>query len=307
MGRVRMLISFALLTVFLLAVSGCANRDPDPVPVQQAVNTVNAEKAIMDDFTALISRKGITVAESISFIDKNIKSVSGQNASLMVIALEKMQRSALTSFEEKFSSSDWVQQEMTKNYRNGLSDSTINAIANTSVKEILLETRNSGFKVETAEGMYFPVIDYSLYAKYRNSVTPDIAAYIEIMAVESDKAAAKDAALMLSWQQIIDRALRCEKFISEYSTSAKRDDIRSLLKKYIVFSFYGANNTPLFSYETTELAPEARKTYSKAEIAGDGIFSTSMRKYISLLKENDFRLTPEVEAFRASIIREFQQ
>ena len=32
-----------------------------------------------------------------------------------------------------------------------------------SLQELLLETNLTGYKVETAEGMFFPVIDYEFY------------------------------------------------------------------------------------------------------------------------------------------------
>ncbi|MPM54662.1 hypothetical protein SDC9_101441 [bioreactor metagenome] len=164
---------------------------------------------------------------------------------------------------------------------------------------MLLETKNSGYKIETAEGMFFPVIDYAVYKKYRSNVTADIAAFIDIMAVESDKTPIKDAALVISWDEIIKRAQTQEQFIKEYVNSAKVEDMRQQLKRYTAFAMYGGNNTPLFSYETKQMNAEARKTYLATTFdANNGSFSKAMIGYLDVLKKNDYKLTSEVQEYR---------
>jgi len=70
-------------------------------------------------------------------------------------------------------------------------------IEDEKVRELLSKTKNSGYRVETAEGMFFPVIDYEVYKKYSEYVTEDVKEYINIMAEESNNPPAKDAALVV--------------------------------------------------------------------------------------------------------------
>jgi hypothetical protein len=172
---------------------------------------------------------------------------------------------------------------------------------------LLITTKNNGYKIETAEGFYFPVIDYSLYKKYRQNVTPDMAAYIDIMAIESAKTPIKDAALVIGWQEVLQRAKTQEQFIKEYGSSAKSEDMKQLLKRYLVFSLYGANNTPLFSYENKQMVPVAKKAYLEAAFdANNGSFSKLMNDYLTILKKNEYKLTKEVDEFRKKAEAEFQ-
>lgn len=303
MSLIKKIISIGLIVVTLLAVSGCSNRGvtPPPEPAKQQVVQDSAvkEKAVMDNYNALLQKKDVTLPEIIKYVDENITSVSQTGASSMVMGLEKVQKEKLPKLQDRFGDNEAVQKALAKSYRNGLTSQAIESIENKEAKDLLTETQSSGFKIETAEGMYFPVIDYSVYKKYRTAVTPDIAAFIDIMAVESDKTPIKDAALMISWSEIVKRAQEQEKFIKDYGNSTKAEDMRQLLKRYSAFAMYGANNTPLFSYDTKQMVSEAKKTY--LEIAFDanrGSFSKAMNEYLAVLKKNDYKLTAEVQEYR---------
>lgn len=303
MSFIRSIISICLIVAMLLAVSGCANKGvtPSPEPAKQQVvqDTADKEKAVMDNYNALLQKQDVTFHEIMEYVDENITSVSQTGASLMIIGLEKVQKEKLPKLQDRFGDSEAVQKAITKIYKSGLTSQAISSIENQEAKDLLVESQNNGFKIETAEGMYFPIIDYSAYKKYRNAVTQDIAEFIDIMAVESDKTPIKDAALMISWSEVIKRAQEQEKFIKDYGNSAKVEDMKQLLKRYLVFALYGANNTPLFSYDTKQMVTEAKKTYLETAFdANKGSFSKVMNEYLAVLKKNDFKLTVELQEYR---------
>ncbi|CQR73434.1 hypothetical protein SOV_52080 [Sporomusa ovata DSM 2662] len=300
---IKKITSIYLIVMMLLAVSGCANKGVTPpqesAKQQVGQDAVAAEKAVMYNYNALLQKKDVTVPELIKYIDENIGSISQAGASSMIIGLEKVQKEKLPKLQDKFGDSEAVPKALTKIYANGLTSQAISSIENQETKDLLFDAQSNGFKIETAEGMYFPVIDYSAYKKYRNAVTQDITAYIDIMAVESDKTPIKDAALMISWSEIIKRAQEQERYIKDYGNSAKVEDMKQLLKRYTVFAMYGANNTPLFSYDTKQMIPEAKKTYLETGFdANKGSFSKVMNEYLAVLKKNYYKLTPEVQEYR---------
>lgn len=253
----------------------------------------------MDNYNALLQKNDVTVPEVIKSLDENIAAVSQPNASNMVIGLDKVQKDKLPKLQDKFGDSEAVQKALTKIYKSGLTNQSINSVESKETKDLLIEAQTSGFKIETAEGMYFPVIDYSAYKKYRNAVTQDIAAFIDIMAVESEKTPIKDAGLTIGWNEILKRAMTQEQFIEDYNNSVKIEDMRQLLKRYTAFALYGANNTPLFSYDTKQMVPAAKKTYLETAFdANNGTFSKAMNEYLAVLKKNDYKLTDEIQKFR---------
>ena len=302
----NIVISILMLILFV-TLSGCTGSWLKPNETsKQAVeeSTVNKDKVIMDEFNNLLQKNDSTMAEVIQFINEKITALSPQNASAMVIALENKQKVALSKIQVTYEN-DTIQQKLSKDFRGDFTDNYINGIQDKVIKDVLLETKNSGFKIETAEGFYFPVIDYSLYKKYRSNVTPDIAAYIEIMSVESDQTSVKDAGLMIGWEEIIKRGISQEQFLKEYYDSAKAEDVKQLLKSYLIFALYGTNNTPLFQYEDKQIASAAKKIYFESAWTGDGSFSKIMAEYLTLVKKNNYSLTKEVDDYRKKVIQEF--
>ena len=84
--------------------------------------------------------------------------------------------------------------------------------------------------METAEGMFFPVIDYEFYRRYLAYLDSDFREYIEIMSLESSEPPAKDAALVIGWDEVIERALRQEKFLISFPESSKVPEVKIFTK-----------------------------------------------------------------------------
>lgn len=299
----NIVISILMLILFVI-LSGCAGfwskaNETSKQAVEES--TVNKDRVIMDEFNNLLQKNDGTMVEVIQFINEKITALSPQSASAMVIALENKQKVALSKMQVTYEN-DTIQQKLSKDF----TDNYMNGIQDKAIKDVLLETKNSGFKIETAEGLYFPVIDYSLYKKYRSNVTPDIAAYIEIMSVESDQTSVKDAGLMIGWEEIVKRGTSQEQFLKEYYDSAKAEDVKQLLKNYLIFALYGTNNTPLFQYEDKQMAPTAKKIYFESAWNGDGSFSKIMAEYLTLVRKNNYSLTQEVDDYRKKVIHSLQ-
>ena len=174
-----------------------------------------------------------------------------------------------------------------------------------ALKDLLNETRASGFKIETAEGTFFPIINYEMFKQYTPRLTPDIQEYLNIMAEESNQAPAKDAALVIGWEEVLQRALKQEKFIADYKESKKVNDIKQLYKKYMTFTYYGANNTPLFDYDTNTLNSKAKSVYLNAvKNNGSSVFLNNLSVFLDIAKKNDYKLTGEVEKYRENILKD---
>lgn len=291
----------SLIIVLLLVISGCAGKEAvSPKPVQPAAEqAASAEAAVLAAFNVLLQKEEPSIAELIRYIDDHITAVSPSAASTMLVRLETVQKARLPGLQDKFGASEVVQAVLAKSKQAGLTGEFIATVADLEARAILTETHTGGYKIETAEGMYFPVIDYAFYKQYSRAVTADIAAFIDIMAVESDNTPVKDAALMIDWPEILKRAMAQEQFIRDHSGSVKIDDMRQLLKRYTAFALYGANNTPLFSYDTQQMNPAAKAAYQQTAFdAGRGSFSKIMAGYLVVLQQSDFRLTDPVQQYR---------
>ncbi len=259
------------------------------------------ENTFMDEFTTLINQD-TEIMTVLEFVNNNISALSPENASTMLDKFEEFQKANLPKIEEKFYSAE-IQTEINNIYQPGFDLNKIDSIDNQKLKTLLIEARDSGYKVETAEGMYFPVIDYELYKNYSSSVTFDIREYIEIMAVESNKVPAKDAALVISWDEILKRALSQEKFINRYPNSMKMYDMKQLFKKYVTFTLYGLNNTPLFNYDSKLIEDDAKNVYTKAvKNHQSSQLIEILQGYLDILAENNYQLTDQIDQYRKDIV-----
>ncbi len=291
----KLLIIFCLSLFAIAAITGCS------VNNQAGTGSTNDAQPgkIMADFEELIGKEP-GVEEVAGFITGNIGKVSKNEASEMVRQFEKVQKTNLPRYEEMFFN-DQLQSKINAEYQAIITKSEIK---DTQVRELVTKTLSSGYKIETAEGTYFPIIDYEFYKQFSPYVTEDMKDYIAIMAVESSRVPAKDAALVIEWSEIVRRALAQEKFINTHKDSVKVEDVKLLYKKYSTFIFYGANNTPLFSYESNTMNPEAKEVYINAvKNAKDSRILKAMEEFLNLVKNNNYKLTGEAEKFRDDFIQ----
>lgn len=259
--------------------------------------SANSEKeSLIDSFNDLMSGKP-EINDVVDFIDTNISKASKEDASTMIIAFEDFQKAKLP--ELRISNLEAFSKGLEEVYKPGFSLADANQVKDESLKKILQEIYENGYKVETAEGMYFTVINYSFYKQYSGYVTDDIRSYIELMSVESDNMPAKDAALVITWDELLQRSLNQEKFIVQYSDSKRVKQIKELYSKYCTFTLYGLNNTPLFDYQTKTMNAQAKEAYSKIAASGnDTAYVKMIKEYMNLLQKNNYKQTNEIKKFQ---------
>ncbi len=299
-----------LTLAVLVTISGCSTANtgadgttagsvPETTTAESTENTSQQETGnkLMDDFDSLVSGNP-KPADVMAFIAANIASVSENNASTMLLKLEESQKNSLSGLEGKFND-EAVQKNIGSLWKKDFDIDAAIKTADAKAGELLKKARNGGYKVETAEGMYFPIIDYSAYRPFSRYVTQDFKEYIGLMAVESDKVPAKDAALVISRDEVLQRALNQERFIAEFTESRKLDDVKQLYSKYVTFALYGLNNTPAFSYDTKVLDPEMKAAYEKfTASAGDSRLGKSIKDFMSILEKSGYKQTDKSDAFR---------
>lgn len=288
----KLLLTTAVLSLALTI--GCSNEPnnkanvEEPTKVDQDTNTnestnqaeeevdsetsqedkgIVTDPAITAEFQALVDKKA-TEIELRSFVDSQVGKVSTEDFTDMVLALEDSQQDQLLALEDRFYNGAKFQEELWELNKNGFDFTQIESVINPELKKLLVDTRDGGYKVETAEGAYFPVIDYELYTQYQAHVSEDIQDYIEIKAIESNEVSLKDAGMIIGWDEAVKRAVRQETFIANHPSSVRVDEIKRLFGGYVYVTFNGVDNTPLFSYEDDTFDPEVKSAYTDAVKAG---------------------------------------
>ena len=238
--------------------------------------------------------------EAIKYLNANMYAVGSYRATIMTLKLENLHKAALPAWESKFSTSN-VQRKLTAIYKAGASMKTLaDATEDLTLRTLLKSASENGYKLETAEGTFFPVIDYEAYRKYKLYVAEDISAYISIMATESGLPSSKDNGLVIGWTDVAVRALSQEQFIQNHPKSNRISAVKSLYSIYVNNTFYGQNNTPLFHYDNLEMDLEAQKAYSSilTKNKDNSPFLQKLDGFMKLMKDKDYKLTDEVEQYR---------
>ncbi|MDR0266622.1 hypothetical protein [Paenibacillus sp.] len=243
-------------------------------------------------------------AEAISYLEKKICRVTPSQASTMVLKLEDAEKANLDAWNNKFYK-DSVQSKLMKLMKAGDDLTTlINKTSDKSLKSLFKGARDSGYRLETSEGMFYLVLDYPRFQKVRPFMTDDIKSYIDIMTTETKKTFANDAALSIGWTEVTKRALSQEVFLKSFPSSSRAVQVKLLYKQYLNTSLYGLNNTPLFDYDTKKVDAKAKAAFEAAISKGNPSKSSylkTLKDFLDVLQKNHDTLTPEVEKYRKSV------
>ncbi|WP_042161688.1 hypothetical protein [Paenibacillus gorillae] len=270
-----------------------------------ASGTVNASVAasIYKQFEKYVS-KPATLAKARAYLINNINRVSKTQATIMTLHLENAQLAHLPAFSEKLYPQN-IQKEIDKAYRKkGISlDALIGATTDAKTKALLIEARDKGYKLETSEGMYYPVMHYQSFKQFQSHINKDIASYIDLMAVASNSPVAFDGAIVIGWDELISRTVALETFLKQYPKSNRATVIKEHFQLLKSRTFYGASNTPVYDSfgpkGETAINPKVRAAYEAAVKKGNGgsVFLSSIQSLLKLLDGSNNLQTAEINRF----------
>ncbi|MFU1796756.1 hypothetical protein ACM1RC_23040 [Paenibacillus azoreducens] len=267
-------------------------------------STVNSHSNDVYNHMLSLLKSPAKQAEAVSYLEKNIRQATPAQATTMLLKLENAEKANLDAWNNKFFK-DSVQSKLMKLMKSGDDLTTlIRKTSDKSLKSLLTSARDSGYRLETSEGMFYLVLDYPRYQKVRSFVTADIQSYIDIMTAETKNPFANDAALSIGWTEVTKRALAQEKFLKSFPKSNRAAQVKELYQQYLNVSLHGLNNTPLFDYDTKKIDPKAKSALAAAVSKGDpsksGYLKT-LKGFLDVLKKNNDTLTPDVEKYRKSV------
>ncbi|NCU33338.1 MAG: hypothetical protein EOM23_10525 [Candidatus Moranbacteria bacterium] len=190
------------------------------------------ENALLSEFKAITDKEPTytNLKQAASFIDSNIESLSQESSSRLILAYEDF---LLKFLDDKDLDSHQFSGEELFIYTHYMED--------TSVK----------------------VVDYkSLINTYGGQMSPELIELLSIKASESENPAVKDASLQLSYEALLQRALRTENLLEEH----KSEDVlkASALEYYEMYLFLllaGSDSSPVFDYDTGAFSPIAKEAY----------------------------------------------
>ncbi|MFS0724123.1 hypothetical protein [Paenibacillus sp. 1P07SE] len=303
-------ISAALLASVLAvsadAAPAAATQTAPAAKQTAAVTAAAASEQIYNRFLTLVQQPG-QQASALAYLRAHIGKVTRYQASLMVLRLENAMHDGLPALGSRFSDSA-VQQAIGEVYKPGDTLAVVrDRMTDISVQTLVNEASVRGYKLETSEGLFYPVVNYSIFHEFREHVSEDIDSYILIMAEESREAAVKDAAIVIGYQQLVRRTLTMERFLDDYPRSNRTAKVKGLFERYKAMTFYGTSNTELFGHDGEEMRPNARIGYAnilKWVSADNSRYLSELRDFMALAEKYEYHNSAELRDFVKDIFAE---
>jgi len=128
--------------------------------------------------------------------------------------------------------------------------------------------------------------------KYQDYLEPDLLEFYHLMVMEQENPVEEDAALKLSWEELLQRTLGWEQFIRANKESAKlKDDMTWYYGSHINTLVMGTNGTPVFDYQTHEFSGEAREAYAAFINAHkDSVTAWALLEYFTYLESINYTM-----------------
>lgn len=273
-----------------LIMAGCAKID-----MANDKQVKPSQEELMNQYQEL-NNENKPAGELTGFIKANITNLSQENLDKAVISLIEVMQTRLKDYEGKMFSNDINIPLNNYKYEDLVQ---LQNIKEEAIKNLLRDAFSNGYKLSQSEGMYYPEIDYELILKdFGGQASDQVAGYLEIMAAESNKHFASDAALLISPEELANRTVKTEKYIGSYPDFVLIQQVKQFHSYYLKAYLLGLNNTPLFDYQTEKAKDSFIKSYERT-IAGEKGTKLAgiLEEYLALLQKYDYTRSDEIVNF----------
>lgn len=184
----------------------------------------------------------------------------------------------------------------------------IENIEDSELRNLVEEIYKSGLKLVGLEGNFYPIIDYQIFLKYTDYMPAEDKEYIFIQAKESEKLSMADAALTITWDDIAQRLVSIENFVTSFPDSSKKEAMGNLFFRYLTSYFYGLDNTPAFDYNSNEFYPDVIESYKKTISDHSGtVVSELVSTYLAVVENNNLIMDDNIRNTAEDLVKQAEQ
>lgn len=293
----------------VLALSGCQAEPkqtvpkeykPAPVKVIDKKETTEADR-IIEDFNRLIAKEP-REDEVLDFIDAKISKVPVEYADEMILGFERIQN---TSFRKRhqFMMKDDVQAICINNFKlNGVPED-LKTIEDVGLQIYVEELKDTGYKLVVKDGKYLPEIDYSFYDQFVDYLSEEMKTYLELMGLRKELLFTADQRLPITWDEVFDRLMRFENFLTQFPESKKKDVVWLNYEYYTKLYLYGTEGTPAFNLSDNELDNWLKVSYSNIYLGStNSDFIKYFKEYLQVMVSEEYILTEAVDSQRNTVL-----
>jgi hypothetical protein len=297
-------MSVAIAAVTVLSACG-DNMEPSgsqPPPVSESPSTSvppasvdpSEQDKIMETFVQRAS-SDVSADQLLNQLVESLGKVDPEQADAMLRAMDAYYSRNLPKIEEIFYPDD-VQKELSV-LKFPITEDQFANIQDPEVRSLVQQTLDGGYKLDMAEGVVFPVIGYVELKALADGASDAMQDYLDLMAVESEDRMVRDAALVISRDELARRTLTAEAFIREHADAPELQKVKNQYMIYIRSYLFGLDNTPN-TEDDFKFKPEFRSEMEKLVAENTGTATADLvGQLLEILDSTGgylFRKDPEV-------------
>lgn len=293
--RKKILKAISLMGIFLiLFIVGCDNYllEKNDKEIYEALESTLTSSNTEESDGLLYKFKSIVDSNNepyvlVQFIDENIKNATEEEAAVMILILEEVQKEYIQEYTDEIFMED-NQMELLRLSGTELffDEANIGQIENVKLKDIVERIFKGKYKLINMEGGFYPGIDYEKLKEYNRYLSDEIRGYIEIKALNSNKPAVLDAEITISFDELGERLIQTEKYIQKYPQGVKFEEVLRIYGDYLRLYLEGSDNSPIYEYETREIKKDILKSYKNMKGNNKLITAKIISKYIDIIEYN---------------------
>jgi len=223
----------------------------------------------------------------VKFIDENIKNVDKKEAVAMILILEEVQKEYTSRYtDELFADNNQAELLSLSQDQLFFDETKVEEIKNADLKELVNKILNGKYKLMNLEGAFYPVIDYEGLKSYSSYLTDEMKDYLEIKSNSSNMPVVIDGEMTISHEELGQRLIETEKYISKYPNSIKAQDALRCYGECLKVYLEGTPNTPIYDAKTGKIKDEVISSYMKLSSNKDLVTSQVISRYIEIIQGN---------------------
>ena len=299
MKEKAIIIILIISTILLVSLAGCNSKGVEggkessvkPADINSDKVVEYSKEDIMKDFRNIVKSNNEPFV-LVKFIDENIGKIETEDAVEMIKELEKIQLQYVEKYTDEMFIEDyqrelWHLSETEENVDLFFNMNEIDKIENAGLKELMEKLLDGKYKLIGMEGAFYPIIDYEALKTYNKYLSNEIKSYLDIKSMDSNMPAVIDAGITVSFDELANRLLKIEEHIKKFPECTDCDEVLRLYGAYLKLYLEGADNTPIYDYESKEIKDEVLASYENMAKLEDSISGNAIKKYLDIIKIND--------------------
>lgn len=247
-------------------------------------------------------RHASSAKEAIAIFRTRIEHLPPEQADLEFADLERFYRADLSKLNEVFLREEHIQ--AFSDLRNPITPEDIAALQDEASKQLALDAIAGLYKLISGEGVVVPIVDYRALLQFKPVLSEATGAYLELMARESDEPVISDAAIVIPWSELGERAVAAEHYLIDYPDSLYYEKMMIEYQSYLWRFLNGSDNTYVFE-ERGQFREKVRRGFD-ALLAehGDSFTAEILRTYLDLVHHIVEQIPPSDEPYNDPIFVE---